>query len=102
MIARYESSPEFFEQKYAGDEDPWKFATSAREALRYQTILRSLNHRRYALCIEPGCSIGVLTERLAQHCDRVDASEFSQTAAEMARSRCSKPAQCPSIVCHFS
>ena len=41
------------------------------------------------LCaFEPGCSIGVLTERLAAHCDEVYAIDFSPSAAAQARARC--------------
>ena len=37
---------------------------------------------------EPGCSIGVLTERLARICDQVEAMDISPTAVARTRDRC--------------
>jgi cyclopropane fatty-acyl-phospholipid synthase-like methyltransferase len=84
------SSAEFFEGKYrsAPDNDPWQFATAQYELLRYDAIMNALEGRRYARAFEPGCSVGVLTERLATVCDAVDACDFSPTAVAAARTRC--------------
>ena len=84
------SSAEFFEAKYrdAVDTDPWHFATAEYELRRYDAVLRALEGRRYSHAFEPGCSIGVLTERLASRCDAVDACDFSATAAAAAADRC--------------
>jgi len=64
------TSPEFFERKYLLDEDPWHFATSAYERQRYDELISALKGPRYKQAFEPGCSIGVFTERLANICDR--------------------------------
>jgi SAM-dependent methyltransferase len=82
------STPEFFEAKYGAQPDPWNFATSDYELSRYDAILAALSHRRYHCIFEPGCSIGVLTERLAPLGDSVVAVDFSPTAVAQAQARC--------------
>ena len=86
--AKFESSAAFFEAKYRVDPDPWDFSKDAYELGRYHAIIRAISDRRYHRAFEPGCSIGVLTERLAAHCDAVDAIDFSTTAAAQAQARC--------------
>ena len=82
------SSAEFFERKYQENTDPWNFGGSAYELARYDVTMRALVGRRFQRAFEPGCSVGVLTERLAQVCDRVDAVDVSRTAVEAAKARC--------------
>ncbi len=82
------SSSEFFEAKYRRATDPWNFAGSPYELRRYGAIVDALAGRRYRRGFEPGCSVGVLTERLAAICDAVEAIDFSATAVERARERC--------------
>jgi SAM-dependent methyltransferase len=83
------SSQSFFDAKYQQSPDPWNFAGSPYEHARYAAILGALNFRQYQSAFEPGSSIGVLTQSLAQFCDHVDAIDISPTAAELARKRCS-------------
>ncbi|MDX1541958.1 MAG: SAM-dependent methyltransferase, partial [Geminicoccaceae bacterium] len=69
MIRPRQSLPaSYFDEKYAADPDPWAFATSAYEAAKYQATLDALPRARYGSALELGCSIGVLTERLAARC----------------------------------
>lgn len=82
------SSSEFFDAKYRETTDPWSFATSSYELMRYKAMLAALAHRRYHRAFEPGCSIGVFTEQLAGLCDEVLAVDFSPTAATLAQQRC--------------
>ncbi len=82
------SAPEFFEAKYQWNADPWNFAKSEYELQRYDAIIAALAPRRYARAFEPGCSVGVLTEKLAALCDAVEAVDFSATAVARARERC--------------
>lgn len=82
------SEASFFEQKYKLKDDPWDFATSAYELGRYEATVRALGTRRYRHAYEPGCSVGVLTAKLAQHCDQVEAIDFSDTAVKQAKKRC--------------
>ncbi len=83
------TSKSFFDAKYLRDPDPWKFSSSPYERARYGDIIVALGHRRYERAFEPGCSIGVLTQRLAAICKHVDAADISPTALELARERCS-------------
>jgi SAM-dependent methyltransferase len=87
MITENTTSQAFFEEKYRRSNDPWGFATNAYEQQRYVAILEAIRHRRYQHAFEPGCSIGVLTERLASFCDRVDAMDISPTSVAAAQQR---------------
>ena len=82
------TSREFFEAKYQDNPDPWSFASAPAELFRYRCIVEALSERRYRAAFEPGCSVGVLTERLAPLCDRIVAFDLSETAANAARTRC--------------
>jgi SAM-dependent methyltransferase len=82
------ASQSFFEAKYREDVDPWHFTSSAYECGRYDATIRALEGHRFARAFEPGCSIGVLTERLAKICDRVEAMDISPTAVRQAQKRC--------------
>jgi SAM-dependent methyltransferase len=84
----FTSSAAFFEDKYQKKTDPWDFSSDAYELGRYDAIIRTISHRRYHQAFEPGCSIGVLTERLALHCDAVYAIDFSPSASARAHARC--------------
>lgn len=84
----FASSAAFFEAKYREKSDPWNFSSSAYELQRYDAIIRAIADRRYGRAFEPGCSIGVLTERLAAHCDEVYAIDFSPSASALAQARC--------------
>lgn len=84
------SGAEFFERKYRDAEngDPWQFATSRYELQRYDCIVTALSGRRYRNAFEPGCSIGVLTSKLAALADSLTACDVSPTAVDLARNRC--------------
>lgn len=88
MSAPAISDADFFEAKYQQDPDPWNFSTDRYEGSRYKAILAALSHQTYENGFEPGCSIGVLTERLAGICKRVVAIDFSPTAIQQAKIRC--------------
>ena len=77
--------PEYFEQKYRGDIDPWQFRSSDYEREKYQSTIGALSRPRYANALEIGCSIGVFTALLAQRCDAVTAIDASATAIAAAR-----------------
>lgn len=82
------TSAEFFDAMYRTKTDPWNFAHNSYEQSRFETIQNSLSTRPYSHAWEPGCSVGVLTERLATLCDQVDACDLSPAAIEQARQRC--------------
>ena len=85
---RNTTSAEFFEAKYKQNADPWGFEYKPYELQRYEAILAALAPRRYKRAFEPGCSVGVLTAKLAGICDAVEACDFSQIAVEQAIQRC--------------
>jgi len=82
------SSQSFFETKYRDAVDPWNIASSTSELGRYETTIRALGARRFARAFEPGCSIGVLTQRLAKICNRVKGMDISPTAVRQSQERC--------------
>jgi hypothetical protein len=84
------STKEFFENKYSENSDPWNFATDSYELQRYNTIYNAISHQRYQNVFEPGCSIGVLSEKLSLIADHVQAFDISSRAVEIAKSRCFK------------
>lgn len=80
--------PRYFEDLYAADPDPWRFATSDYERDKYATTLSTLPKEHYGSALEVGCSIGVLTRELATRCDALVAIDAAATPIEAARERC--------------
>lgn len=78
----------YFDALYARERDPWRFETSDYEELKYRATLDALPRPRYRRALEIGCSIGVLTEQLAQRCDDLIALEPAERALDVARARC--------------
>ena len=79
---------DYFEAVYARDPDPWRFATSAYEQAKYGATVAALGGARFGAGFEIGCSIGVLTARLAAHCERLLAVDLNERALAAARARC--------------
>ncbi len=77
--------PEYFEEKYKADIDPWQFRTSCYERAKYRATLGSLTRKGYATALEVGCSIGVLTQQLSRRCVSLLAIDASATAIEEAK-----------------
>ena len=63
------------------------FATRWYEQRKYALTLAALSRSHYRSAFEPGCSIGVLTEQLAQRCDRLLAVDLVDAAVKQARVR---------------
>lgn len=78
----------YFEQVYAASDDPWNFTTSAYEAEKYAATIAALPGEGYASAFEIGCSIGVLSEKLAAKCDKLLSVDISDKALAQARKRC--------------
>lgn len=89
-MSRYVTSipRDYFDERYASDPDPWRFETSGYERAKYDATLAALSHARYASALEIGCSIGVLTEKLAQRCEALIALDVAEAALDRARERC--------------
>jgi len=81
-------SPDYFEDLYATDIDPWKFASSDYEREKYAETLAALPEARYSRALEVGCSIGVLTHQLAERCEHLLAVDAALAPLEEARRRC--------------
>ncbi|WP_424952816.1 class I SAM-dependent DNA methyltransferase [Deinococcus sp.] len=80
--------PEYFDDMYEAHTDPWQFETSEYEAAKYARTLLALPRARYLSGLEVGCSIGVLTARLARRCQALLAIDVSERALQRARARC--------------
>jgi SAM-dependent methyltransferase len=80
--------PSYFHKIYERTLDPWDFEKSRYEAEKYDATLASLPRERYTCGFEVGCSIGVLTERLAGRCESLLSVDVSERALERARERC--------------
>jgi SAM-dependent methyltransferase len=81
-------TPEYFEVLYRGDRDPWCFETSPYEDAKYAATLAALPRPSYRSAFEIGCSIGVLTARLARRCRSLVSVDVSPLALERAVERC--------------
>lgn len=77
-----------FEELYQSKDDPWNYCFSPYEQEKYETTLKSLPKPHYKHGLEVGCSIGVLTERLAKRCSHITAIDCSPTALEKAKHYC--------------
>ena len=80
----------YFDDVYSAASDPWNFQTSAYEQEKYAATLASLPKNRYESAWEIGCSIGVLTEKLAARCAKLLAVDVADAALEQAARRVRK------------
>jgi len=80
--------PGYFESLYRENPDPWGFERLPYEQAKYDDTLAALEGRRFGRVLEVGCSIGVLTARLAPLADELVAVDVSDTALARARTRC--------------
>jgi len=78
----------YFEAMYEADPDPWRFRTSAYEAAKYSETVAAIADRRYRSAVEVGCSIGVLSQRIAPLCDAFLGLDIVEAPLVEARARC--------------
>ena len=76
---------EHFDRLYRHDPDPWNYQSSPYERRKYDATLAALTQPRYSSALEAGCSIGVLSARLARRCDTLIALDFSDLAIAQAK-----------------
>jgi len=88
MRKRLSLDAAYFDGLYRAAPDPWGFASSDYEAEKYDHTLAALGDEKAASALEVGCSIGVLTRRLAEVCDRLVATDLAKAALGEARRRC--------------
>ncbi len=79
--------PAHFRERYGASPDPYGLADRWYEARKYALSLALLPRERYGTAFEPGCSIGVLTARLAVRCGTLLAWDAVPDAVTAARSR---------------
>lgn len=79
---------EHFEAVYANNPDPWNYRTSAYEQAKYAATLAALPDQQFRRAFDIGCSIGVLTEKLAKRCDEILAVDVVESALVQAREAC--------------
>jgi SAM-dependent methyltransferase len=63
--------PGYFDQVYAGADDPWDLRGRWYERRKRSAILAALPQERYRRGFEPGCAVGALTAGLAERCDEL-------------------------------
>lgn len=79
---------EYFEDVYDASDDPWNFASSEYEAAKYAATIDVLPREKYETAFEIGCSIGVLTAKLAAYCGSLLSVDVNEKALAQARERC--------------
>ena len=77
----------YFERLYGASPDPYGLRLRWYERRKRELTLAALPHPRYRSAYEPGCGAGELTVALADRCDAVLASDFSEHALASARAR---------------
>ena len=65
---------------YSESADPWQLGDRWYEQRKYAITLALLPYARYRHAFEPGCSIGVLTERLTTRCDHIISTDVAPAA----------------------
>ncbi len=82
--------PNYFDDVYRANEDPWAFASSPYERQKYADTLAALPRPSYERAFEIGSSIGVLTAQLAPRCGQLLSVDVSEVALAQARQRCAR------------
>ena len=78
---------EHFEALYEKSLDPWQYVANSYEQGRFHATLAALPAETYHNACEIGCSIGVLTQLLAQRCDTILGIDCSAKAINEAHRR---------------
>ncbi|KQV25997.1 bifunctional PIG-L family deacetylase/class I SAM-dependent methyltransferase [Yonghaparkia sp. Root332] len=78
---------DYFDALYARRDDPWRLASRWYERRKRDATMAVLPAERYSSALEIGCSIGLLTERLAERCDALLAVDIAEEAVALARRR---------------
>lgn len=77
----------YFDKVYTENPDPWNLEKSEYEKEKYMKTLDSLPKKRYLKGLEIGCSIGVLTNLLAERCDELLSIDLNEIALASAKAR---------------
>jgi protein-L-isoaspartate O-methyltransferase len=85
--SRSAESPRRWDAQYVEIPDLFELEDNERERTRYGFLLDALDGRPLGRTLELGCSVGVLTELLAERTDSLVATDISDVVAETARRR---------------
>ncbi|MCR4539924.1 nodulation S family protein [Pseudomonas sp. 18.1.10] len=77
----------YFDQLFAGNDDPWAFRQRWYERRKRELTLAMLTRPRYASVFEPGCANGELSAELAPRSDRLLCCDTASAAVALARTR---------------
>lgn len=77
----------YFDQLFAGNDDPWAFRQRWYERRKRALTLAVLTRPRYASVFEPGCANGELSAELAARCDRLLCCDTAAAAVTLAKTR---------------
>ncbi|WP_375422626.1 SAM-dependent methyltransferase [uncultured Sphingomonas sp.] len=80
--------PGYFDRLYAANPDPWGFEGNPYEDAKYAATVAALPRPHYRSALEVGCSIGMLTARIAPACDALLATDVADAALACAAERC--------------
>jgi LmbE family N-acetylglucosaminyl deacetylase len=81
------NDPDEFDQLFSQSADPWHYDVAPYEQVRFARTIEALGGRRFHSGLEVACAAGVLTERIAPHCDQLVAVDASREAIAHARRR---------------
>ncbi|MDD7835225.1 bifunctional PIG-L family deacetylase/class I SAM-dependent methyltransferase [Paenarthrobacter sp. AB444] len=76
-----------FDEVHSREADPWSYTTSWYERRKRALTLAALPEESYESGLELGCSIGTLSQELAERCRTFLGVDASSTALEEARKR---------------
>ncbi len=76
-----------FDALYAQTADPWGLAGRFYEQRKREVLVAALPRPHFRRVFEPGCAIGLLTERLAARADEVVAWDVTDRALQQTRAR---------------
>jgi trans-aconitate methyltransferase len=79
--------PQYFDERYAANPDPWGFEERWYEKRKYALTLAALPQPHYRSGFEVGCSNGAFTEQLAGRCHHLIACDVAVSAVAAARQR---------------
>ncbi|MDQ0740220.1 SAM-dependent methyltransferase [Pseudomonas sp. W4I3] len=77
----------YFDQMFAGNDDPWAFRQRWYEQRKRAVSLAVLTRAHYASIFEPGCANGELSADLAARCDRLLCCDTASAAVTLAKKR---------------
>jgi trans-aconitate methyltransferase len=87
----------YFDRMYAESADPWQLADRWYERRKYAITLALLPQARYRHAFEPGCSVGVLTEKLTDRCDHVTSTDIAVGGLDATHQRLSAAGRRPQV-----